>query len=135
MSVNYVLKIVKMDGIYYPDTEADDGTFDYLQQLMFKHLIPCGVADCMTIEALEVLAMAHGWYAKYREIPPKVSIKITDSSIGFPFGTMSDENRKFVAESLGKVFKARLHNVNYYRLESGMLVHVYNAKEVQDEPG
>lgn len=61
-----------------------------------------------------------------------VTIRIVGSLSGtsFPYGTLSDENRRFIAESVGMEFRAIRNNMNYYRLPNDMLVHVYNAFEL-----
>lgn len=63
-----------------------------------------------------------------------VKIKITRnlSGVDFPYGLMSRENRNFINEHVGEIFPAKLHNMNYYVLENGMFVHVYNAFEIKE---
>ena len=63
-----------------------------------------------------------------------VQIKITASLSGvkFPYGRFSRENRQFIEEHVGEIFPAKLHNINYYVLENGMFVHVYNAFEIKE---
>lgn len=63
-----------------------------------------------------------------------VNIKITNSlnGVGFPYGLLSRENRNFIKDHIGEIFPAKLHNTNYYVLENGMFVHVYNAFEIKE---
>ena len=63
-----------------------------------------------------------------------VKIRITKSLSGveFPYGRLSKENRQFIEEHAGEIFPAKLHNMNYYVLENGMFVHVYNAFEIKE---
>ena len=63
-----------------------------------------------------------------------VNIKITESLSGveFPYGRLSRENHQFIKEHVGEIFPAKLHNMNYYVLENGMFVHVYNTFEIKE---
>lgn len=62
-------------------------------------------------------------------------IKITNtlSGIEFPYGRLSTENYQFIKDHVGEIFTAKLHNMNYYVLENGMFVHVYNVFELEPE--
>lgn len=62
-----------------------------------------------------------------------VNIKITSSlhGVDFPYGSLSKSNRDFIEQHVGEIMPAKLHNMNYYVLENGMFVHVYNAFEVK----
>lgn len=60
-----------------------------------------------------------------------VLIKIVNNGTGlkFPYGLAPKADKQFVEENVGECFLAELININYYRLRSGVLVHVYNASE------
>lgn len=61
-------------------------------------------------------------------------IRITKSvsGISFPYGILSDDNKRFVEDFVDVVFPAEQVNMNYYKLRNGMLVHVYNAFETNE---
>ena len=64
-----------------------------------------------------------------------MKIKITTGAGGveFPYGRFTKENRQFIEEHVGEIFSAKQHNMNYYVLENGMFVHVYNAFELDQD--
>ena len=64
------------------------------------------------------------------ELECKIKIVRSGSDFTFPYGLLHDAERKFIKEHDGEVFTATRHNMNYYKLENGMLVHVYNTVRV-----
>lgn len=53
----------------------------------------------------------------------------------FPYGNYSKENRAFLQNALAQnpeqIYDDVVrHNINYYKLQDGNLVHIYNALEV-----
>lgn len=66
----------------------------------------------------------------------KIKLK-ADSSMGknFSFGMYTRENREFLqAYGDGVVFNGVTdHNMNYYKLHNGYIVHKYNAFTIEDE--
>ena len=63
-----------------------------------------------------------------------MKIKINkDNLIGsFPYGKLSMKNKNFIIDFIGHVFEANLHNMNYYKINNGMLIHVYDATKIED---
>ena len=63
-----------------------------------------------------------------------MKIKITKNSFTeFPYGNLSKENRAFLNGcNAGDVFEGAVrHNMNFYKLPNGHLVHIYNAAELE----
>lgn len=66
-----------------------------------------------------------------------MKIQLSNScTIGdFPYGRYSNENRAFLQNALAQnpeqIYDDVVrHNINYYKLQDGNLVHIYNALEV-----
>jgi len=53
------------------------------------------------------------------------------SGIKFPYGCASREDKVFVKEHVGEEFEAERANMNYYVLDNGVTVHVYNAMDMR----
>ena len=52
----------------------------------------------------------------------------------FSFGNYSKENRAFLrAFPTAVVRNCTRHNMNYYKMGNGFLVHVYNAYEINEK--
>jgi len=67
-----------------------------------------------------------------------MKIKLSNSCTiggGFPYGNYSKENLAFLQNALAQNPKEIYdnvvrHNINYYKLQDGNLIHIYNALEV-----
>jgi hypothetical protein len=81
------------------------------------------------VENLEEIA---GFLSIDKEaVASSVMIQIVRGSMDkFPYGYLSDDDRIFVAQSVGKYFMGTRVNMNIYELQNGHLVHVYNATEI-----
>lgn len=61
-------------------------------------------------------------------------IKLHGKSIGstglFGYGHYSRDNREYLQANIGNEFDCIRHNINYYRLPNGYLVHIYECRDI-----
>ncbi len=43
------------------------------------------------------------------------------------YGRYSEHDKNFLSENIGKSFATTRHNINYYRLSNGVLLHLYDS--------
>jgi len=71
-----------------------------------------------------------GLSVKNTEEKEKIKIKLTKTPDGQIYGNYTPENKKWIDDNLGLVFVAKRHNINYYILDNGFLVHIYNTTKI-----
>lgn len=60
-----------------------------------------------------------------------IRIEKSSSGMSTPYGTLSKENKELILDNIGQYFEAERVNMNYYQLQNGMFVHIYNAREIK----
>lgn len=61
-------------------------------------------------------------------------IKLHGKSMGsvglFGYGHYMADNREWLKANVNKVFDCSRHNMNYYKLPNGFLVHIYECRPI-----
>jgi hypothetical protein len=61
-----------------------------------------------------------------------MKIKIQHTNIKeFPYGNLNADEMNFIMENVGTVINAERYNMNYYIMENGYKIHVYDAVETE----
>lgn len=70
---------------------------------------------------------------KGRENGFPLLIKICDSTGDFPFPYGATNNIEWLRINKGTIVRARRENMNYYMLDNGVRVHIYNGREIKND--
>lgn len=61
-------------------------------------------------------------------------IKLHGKSLGsvglFGYGHYTNDNREFLKANVNGVFDCVRHNINYFKLPNGFLVHIYECRDI-----
>ena len=62
----------------------------------------------------------------------KIKIVNSGSGLAFPYGHLNEQSREFIKHFEGEIFTAERSCMNYYRLNNGFNVHIYNGTELDN---
>lgn len=81
-------------------------------------------------EILDIYQNITRKYTLVDEYSLTVRVCLTSSGREFPYGHLKGAEAMFITNNVGNTFKAKRYNMNYYKLDNGFMVHIYNAMEL-----